>query len=489
VTGRNAVSSAETSRLVRKLWSYCNILRDDGLSYPDYVEQLTYLLFLKMSDEISEGPVPLDVGWKSFASEHGQELHDRYSRSLAVLSRCDGMLGLIFGNARNKIRDPAKLQLLVIELIGQTQWTGLSGDVKGDAYEGLLEKNAKDTKSGAGQYFTPRALVNAIVQCVDPKPGEVICDPACGTGGFLLAAVRQVEKASKSPRQLEHLRTQAIRGVELVDEVARLATMNLMLHGIGGQNNNDLPISRADSLRSSPKTQVDVVLTNPPFGVRGSISYSADDRHASGGGELTLFRPDFWVETANKQLNFLQHVVSLLKPGGRAAVVVPDNVLYEDGQAAAVRRGLLETCEVHTLLRLPAGLFYAQGVKSNVLFFDRFKAPAKDAGKIWVFDLRSDMRFSLKTRPMQHEDLAEFIDVYMPASRVSRGEDPVRSRWRPFWLDDIRAKPSCSLDLKWSVPSSVAEEPAGSRLDEISRLIADDLRRALEHLERASGGR
>ena len=488
MTGRNSESSVATSRLIRKLWMYCNILRDDGLSYPDYVEQLTYLLFLKMSDEIPDGPVPADIGWKSFAPSHGQELHERYSRSLSTLSKYDGMLGLIFRNARNKIRDPAKLRLLVVELIGQTEWTGLSDDLKGDAYEGLLEKNARDTKSGAGQYFTPRALVNAIVRCVSPQPGEVICDPACGTGGFLLAASRHIKEVSASPRQLEHLRFHAIRGVELVEEVARLASMNLMLHGIGGEKDANLPILCADSLRVKPETQVDVVLTNPPFGVRGSVSYSAEDRRASDVSELTLFRPDFWVETANKQLNFLQHVASLLKPGGRAAVIVPDNVLYEDGPAAAVRRGLLDRCRVHTLLRLPAGLFYAQGVKSNVLFFDRLEASAEHDGRIWVFDLRSDKRFSLKTRPMQDDDLVEFVDVFMPTSRNARSEAPGHPRWRQFGLDDIRATPSCNLDLKWSITSPETQEANRSRLDEISRLIADDLRRALEHLERASGG-
>jgi type I restriction enzyme M protein len=348
------------------------------------------------------------------------------------------MLGLIFGNAKNKIRDPAKLRLLVVELIGQTEWANLSTDLKGDAYEGLLEKNARDTKSGAGQYFTPRALVRGIVQCIDPQPDEVICDPACGTGGFLLAAHRYIREQNPnlSPEQEEHLRTKALRGVELVEEVARLAAMNLLLHDIGGEGEDELPIACADSLRQPPRQHVGVVLTNPPFGVRGSVTYSSKERSAQKtNDELTIVRPDFWVATANKQLNFLQHIKSLLKPSGRAATLLPDNVLFESGAAATIRRRLLETCDVHTLLRLPTGLFYAQGVKAHVLFFDRLAPGQKPSEFIWTYDLRSD---------------------------------------------------NCSLHLTWS-PQQDLGHPSLERLDEISQMIAGDLRRALDHISNASG--
>lgn len=481
-----STNTQTSSALVRKLWQYCNILRDDGLSYPDYVEQLTYLLFLKMSDESLSGPVPADLGWPSFASLDSAQLHAHYSKSLEILGGHDGMLGLIFRNARNKIRDPAKLRLLVVDLIGQTRWTSLSDDLKGDAYEGLLEKNARDTKSGAGQYFTPRALIAAIVKCIDPQPGEVICDPACGTGGFLLAAHKYVREslAAVSPAQEQHLRMKAIRGMELVEEVARLAAMNLMLHGIGGDLDDQLPIRRADSLKTVPEDHADVVLTNPPFGVRGSVTYSSDDKRVAS-EDLTYARPDFWVATANKQLNFLQHVWSLLRQGGRAAVVIPDNVLYESGAASTVRRRLLEDCNVHTLLRLPAGLFYAHGVKANVIFFHKEKH--NFSRKLWVYDLRTDKRFSLKSRPLRDVDLEEFVSLYASGSQLeSRKESPGSWRWKSFPHEQLLASPDCNLDIRWS-PEESPSEHQSSRLDELSALITADLQQALVHIAKASG--
>lgn len=370
----NAKKNAqESSALIRKLWQFCNVLRDDGLSYPDYVEQLTYLLFLKMADESVDGAIPREFRWNTLIDLSADKMHAHYAEILSNLGERDGMLGMIFRNARNKIKDPDKLRQLIVDLIGQTEWTGLSGDLKGDAYEGLLEKNARDTKSGAGQYFTPRALVDVIIACVDPKLGETVCDPACGTGGFLLAAHDYMKRSKKrmTAAQTKALATRSIRGVELVEEVARLATMNLLLHGVGGDSESELPISCRDSLKEAPKEQFNVVVTNPPFGVKGSASSvnrkKVSDDDDDEGGELV--RPDFWAQTANKQLNFIQQIVFLLKHEGRAAVVVPDNVLYELGAGSAVRRGLLESCRLHTILRLPAGLFYAQGVKANVLFF------------------------------------------------------------------------------------------------------------------------
>jgi type I restriction enzyme M protein len=267
---KNREPGAQT--LVRRLWQYCNVLRDDGLSYPDYVEQLTYLLFLKMADEQAGGGVPRNHSWRSLVGLDAAGMHAHYGHILSALGKRKGMLGLIFGNAKNKIRDPGKLRLLIVDLIGQTEWTGLSDDLKGDAYEGLLEKNARDTKSGAGQYFTPRPLIEAIVQCVNPRLGEVVCDPACGTAGFLLAAHDHLRKShpKMTAAQKKALATKSIRGVELVEEVARLATMNLLLHGVGGNADDELPIACEDSLKAPPARKVDVVLTNPRLGSKAA---------------------------------------------------------------------------------------------------------------------------------------------------------------------------------------------------------------------------
>lgn len=466
--------------LVRRLWQYCNILRDDGLSYPDYVEQLTYLLFLKMADEKAGGAVPDELSWGALSGLDAAEMHAQYSRILPALGERGGMLGLIFKNAKNKIRDPAKLRLLIVELIGQIEWAGLSDDLKGDAYEGLLEKNARDTKSGAGQYFTPRPLIEAIVECVDPKLGEVVCDPACGTAGFLLAAHDYLQSMNPdmTASQRKELATKGIRGVELVEEVARLATMNLLLHGVGGDANDELPIVCGDSLKASPRQHVDVVLTNPPFGIKGSVTY-AHGKTLRVDDSLTVVRPDFWVQSANKQLNFMQHIVALLKPGGRAAVVVPDNVLFETGAAAAVRRRLLESCRLHTVLRLPPGLFYAAGVKSNVVFFEKPKEAAQaPAEAVWVYDLRSDKRFSLRTKPLQTEDLHEFVTLFKAKQR--RDDE----RHKSFSTQILLADPNCRLDLNWSSSSTVSRVSGLARLEELSNLVADDLRKALELITR-----
>lgn len=481
------MATADSSSLVRRLWQYCNVLRDDGLSYPDYVEQLTYLLFLKMSDEQESGPVPTEFGWSSFANLSASTMHRRYTKVLAALGDSSGMLGLIFRNARNKIQDPAKLRLLVADLIGAMEWSGLSIDIKGDAYEGLLEKNARDTKSGAGQYFTPRPLIEAIVECVNPGPREVVCDPACGTAGFLLAARDYVIKSNPkmTKPQMRHLQTKALRGVELVEEVARLAAMNLLLHGVGGQRDDELPIRRADSLAEPPLEHVDVVLTNPPFGVKGSMTYSKDGKTHRTADELDISRPDFWVRTANKQLNFVQHVVALLKPGGRAAVVLPDNVLYERGAAAGIRRRLLETCDVHTLLRLPTGLFYAHGVKANVLFFDRKRPDRSINDSLLVYDLRSQSRYSLKTNPLQRRDLDEFVELYGSHRQNGQLKDSVY--WRLFDRSELAASVDCSLNLTWPVAENDAR-PAMSRLDAISRQIASNLQSALDHVVAAGDG-
>lgn len=481
--------SRDSIALVRRLWQYCNVLRDDGLSYPDYVEQLTYLLFLKMSDEQKGGPVPEKIGWRSLVNLDADAMHQQYTRILASLGNERGMLGLIFGNARNKIRDPVKLRLLVVGLIGQTQWTGLDGDLKGHAYEGLLEKNARDIKSGAGQYFTPRPLIDAIVECVNPKLGEVICDPACGTAGFLLVANDYIRRQNPNmtDKQSTELATKSFRGIELVEEVARLATMNLLLHGIGGNGGDEFPIERRDSLKESPRTQIDVVMTNPPFGIRGSIPDRLYPNSSGGNVTPTTKRKDFWVQTANKQLNFLQHIVAMLKPAGRAAVVIPDNVLFEAGAAATIRRHILETCRVRAILRLPSGLFYAQGIKSNVLFFDRFheKMSLSPVSHFWVYDLRSDKHFSLKTKPLQRADLNEFVSLYRSDFRFKADESTRQpSRFRRFDVQQILATRDCRLDLTWTSVPARSRTPGLARLDEISQLVADDLQRALEIIKK-----
>ena len=348
------------STLVQKLWNFCQILRDDGVSYGDYVEQLTYLLFLKMAYERTLDPscepprIPVGISWPSLVKKDGDDLKAHYQRILEQLGSEEGMLGLIFHKAINKIQNPAHLRRLIVELMNTEQWISMKADVLGDAYEGLLQKSAEDTKSGAGQYFTPRPLIEAIVEVMRPEVGQTICDPASGTGGFLLAALFSMSgrKLALSYQQQQFLKNRTFQGWEIVDSTARLCGMNMFLHGIGDGNESYSCLHVADSLLVKPVTQFDLVLSNPPFG-RGKSS--------------RLHRQDLWAVTNNKQLNFLQHIFTLLKEHGRAAVVVPDNVLFEGGAGETIRRNLLQNCDVHTMLRLPTGIFYAQGVKANVL--------------------------------------------------------------------------------------------------------------------------
>src|SRR5438093_2128603 len=363
--------------LIQRLWGYCNVLRDDGLSYQDYIEQLTYLLFLKMADEQSKPPfnhdriIPDGLDWASLLKRDGDELEVQYRHVLTELGRQPGTLGVIFRKAQNRIQDPAKLRRLVVDLIDREEWMTLDADVKGDAYEGLLQKNAEDVKTGAGQYFTPRSLIRAIVDVMRPEPGMTMCDPACGTGGFLLAAHDFISRNYPylDPDEKRHLRFEALRGTEIVDNTARLCVMNLLLHGIGAED-AESPIAVDDSLKADPGDRHEMVLTNPPFGKKSSMTV-VNAEGATEREDLVIVRDDFWASTSNKQLNFVQHVKTLLAINGRGAVVVPDNVLFEGGAGETVRRKLLQECDVHTLLRLPTGVFYAQGVKANVLFFDR----------------------------------------------------------------------------------------------------------------------
>ncbi len=446
--------------LVQKLWNYCNILRDDGMSYGDYVEQLTYLLFLKMADERTKPPykqknvVPKNYDWPSLIKEDGDELFEHYRNTLRTLGKEKGLLGLIFTKSQNKFQDPAKLRRLIVDLIDNENWSVMSADVKGDAYEGLLEKNAQDTKTGAGQYFTPRSLIRAMVDVINPTPGETICDPACGTGGFILAAhdyiVGQNKNMTKADKK--NLKEKTFKGWELVQNTARLCAMNLMLHGIG--SDEDLPIRVSDSLAADPGDRFNIVLTNPPFGKKSSTTI------VNGKGQISkekdvIEREDFWSTTSNKQLNFVQHVKTLLKQNGRAAIVVPDNVLFEGGAGENIRRKLLHECDVHTLLRLPTGVFYAQGVKANVIFFDRKPASETPWTKeLWIYDLRTNKHFTLKTNPLKYEDLQDFIRCYNPKNRNQREET---DQFKHFTYDELMQRDKVSLDIFWLKDESLED--------------------------------
>ena len=482
-----------TNNIVQKLWNYCNVLRDDGMSYGDYVEQLTYLLFLKMADERTHAPynqtsiVPEQWGWQTLLKKDGDELFDHYRRTLENLGNEKGLLGLIFNKSQNKFQDPAKLRRLIVDLIGNENWTVMTADVKGDAYEGLLEKNAQDTKSGAGQYFTPRPLIAAMVEAVNPQPGETICDPACGTGGFLLAAhdylVRRNPNLTKDEKK--QLKNGTFAGIELVQSVARLCAMNLLLHGIGSQEFE--PIEVTDSLAADPGDRFDLVLANPPFGKKGSFTIVGEDGKVSKEKE-SYERDDFWATTSNKQLNFVQHIKTLLKINGRAAVVVPDNVLFEGGAGETVRRKLLHECDVHTLLRLPTGLFYAQGVKANVLFFDKKAASETPWTKqLWIYDLRTNKHFTLKTKPLQRKDLDEFVECYNPANRYERkptwSEEETDGRWRAYDYDELVARDKASLDIFWLKDASLEDSENLPAPRVIAAEIVEDLEAALEQMK------
>lgn len=478
-----------SQQIVSKLWNYCNVLRDDGMSYGDYVEQLTYLLFLKMADERTKPPfnkpqtIPKKYGWDTLLAKDGDELEVHYRHCLEELGKLKGMLGIIFRKAQNKIQDPAKLRRLIIDLIDKERWLTLDADVKGDAYEGLLQKNAEDVKSGAGQYFTPRPLIEGIVDCMRPGPAETICDPACGTGGFLLASHSYVSQHNKlDPDQKKHLKFDALRGCEIVDNTARLCVMNLYLHGI---DPDESPVQVHDSLKADPGDRFSMVLTNPPFGKKSSVAVVNEEGKMEKQDD-TIVRDDFWASTKNKQLNFLQHVKTLLEINGRAAIVVPDNVLFEGGAGERVRRKLLHECEVHTLLRLPTGVFYAQGVKANVLFFDRKPASEKPwTKKLWIYDLRTNMHFTLKTNPLGRSDLDEFVKCFNPENRHKRratwSEDKKPDgRWRAYGYDEIIKRDKVSLDIFWLKDESLEDSANLPDPDVIAEEIVEDLQAALD---------
>src|ERR1700688_3596424 len=387
----NKHHSTSAAALVQRVWNYAHVLKDDGLAFMDYTEQITYLLFLKMTWERQDtiaNTIPPRYSWGTLKGiESNAKRLERYHQGLRKLSGFPGLIGMIFTKPQSKINDPAKLQLLM-QMIDTENWSRLDLDVKGEVYEGLLARNADDVRGGAGQYFTPRPVIRAVVEVMRPEPMMRISDPACGTGGFLLAAFDHLKQKNMTVKEAAFLRTRALHGIDLVPNVARLCAMNLFLHGIGTDRKHQV-VSISDSLKSKADP-VDMVLTNPPFGKKSSFTIVGAD----GKGQTEKFayeRPDFWATTRNKQLNFVQHVYSMLKKNGRAAMVVPDNVLFEGGAGERIRRTLLQRCDVHTLLRLPTGIWYSPGVKANVLFFDKTKGigdPATEA--VWVYDLRSN---------------------------------------------------------------------------------------------------
>jgi type I restriction enzyme M protein len=481
--------SIESATIVQRLWDYCNVLRDDGVSYGDYVEQLTYLLFLKMADEQErefgkESAIPAELSWSSLRGLEGDELERHYLAILSGLGKGSGLIPVIFRKAQNRIQDPAKLRRLINLIDGET-WAGLGIDIKATIYEGLLEKNAQDIKSGAGQYFTPRPLIRAMVDAMAPRPGQTICDPACGTGGFLIAAHDYIADhyGTLDRDQWQHLRHEALFGWEIVDAAARLCVMNLYLRGIGA-NGSKSPIHVGDSLAADPGDRFDMVLTNPPFGKKSSVTYVTEE------GEIrresqTVVRDDFWTSTSNKQLNFVQHVKTILNINGSAAIVVPDNVLFEGGAGETVRRKLLHECDVHTLLRLPTGVFYAQGVKANVLFFDRKPASETPWTKtLWIYDLRTNMSFTLVQNPLTRDDLEEFVTCYNPTNRHERkatwSEENPDGRWRSFSYDELLARDKVNLDIFWLRDESLEDTANLPEPDVLAAEIADDLESALE---------
>lgn len=479
-----------TASIVSKVWSFCNPLRDVGVGYGDYLEQLTYLLFLKMADEYSKPPhnrklgIPKDYNWESLIDKKGAELEIHYSTLLRELSVQKGILGQIFTKSQNKIQDPAMLAK-VIDMINTENWLVMGADVKGDIYEGLLEKNAEDVKSGAGQYFTPRPLIRAMVDCIQPELLKTIADPSCGTGGFFLAAYDYLVQNNKLDKdQNKFLKHKTFFGNEIVAGTRRLALMNLFLHNIGDLDTDNF-ISPADALISPPSSTYDYVLANPPFGKKSSQTFTNEEGEMEK-EDLTYNRQDFWATTSNKQLNFVQHIRSLLKSTGKAAVVVPDNVLFEGGAGETVRKKILETTDLHTILRLPTGIFYANGVKANVIFFDNHPARKEPWTKeIWIYDYRTNVHHTLKKNPLKYDDLKEFIEFYKSENRSKRKESyhPEKNpdgRWRKFPYSDIIARDKTSLDITWLKDKSLADLDNLPDPDTIAEEIIQNMEAGLE---------
>lgn len=489
-----------TSPIVSKVWSFCTTLRDDGVSYGDYLEQLTYMIFLKMADEYSKPPYNRDVGvpaeynWTSLKAKRGAELEGHYIELLRTLGTRKGMLGQIFTKSQNKIQDPAKLYRLIV-MVDDVQWVMMGSDVKGDIYEGLLEKNAAEIKSGAGQHFTPRALISAMVECVRPEPGKSIADPACGTGGFFLAAydfITNPENYQLDKQQKEFLKHKAFHGNEIVANTRRLCLMNMFLHNIG-EIDGEGAISPNDALVAASQTSYDYVLANPPFGKKSSMSFTNEEGEQET-DDLTYNRQDFWATTSNKQLNFVQHIRSMLKTTGKAAVVVPDNVLFEGGAGEIVRKKLIENTDLHTILRLPTGVFYAQGVKANVIFFDNREAsPNPWTKEVWYYDYRTNVHHTLKKKPMRFENLAEFVECYNPTNRHEREatwhpEQNPEGRWRKYTYEELSGRDKTSLDVFWLKDKSLTDLDNLPEPDELAEEIIENLEAGLNSFREVLAG-
>jgi len=475
--------AADYSALVAKVWNYAHVLRDQGIGYGDYVEQITFLLFLKMDQERSEhlgepSIIPAKWRWAKLGPLSGDDLELQYRHTLEALAKEKGLIGTIFRKAQNKLTDPAKLKR-VVSLIDAETWIGIDVDVKGTIYEGLLEKNASEVKSGAGQYFTPRPLINAMVEVVDPRIDETVHDPACGTGGFLLSAYdhMKAQPGAQDRAQQRKLREKSLSGTDIVDEVVRLCGMNLYLHGIG---NGESPIKSGDALAADTGDRYDVILTNPPFGKKSSYRIVGEDGGIESEQE-TYERGDFKFTTSNKQLNFMQHIFTIMESDGRAAVVLPDNVLFEAGSAGeGVRKRLLEQFDFHTLMRLPTGIFYKQGVKANVLFFD--KHPPRADGKpnskdLWIYDYRTNIHHTLKKNPLQPSDLADFIRCYAGGNRGKRKET---ERFKRFPVVDLLKRDKLNLDIFWLKDDSLDDVDSLPAPDIIAAEIVENLQAALE---------
>ena len=488
------MATGNSSSIISKVWAMCNPLRDDGVTHGDYLEQLTYLLFLKMADEYSNPPYNRDTGvpagytWKELKNAKGAELETQYKSILEELGEKPGMLGQIFKGATNKITSAAILYRIV-QMIDNETWVAMSSDVKGEIYEGLLQRNAEDQKSGAGQYFTPRPVINAMVRCVAPEPMKTIADPCCGSGGFFLASQSYISDPSNytlDREQKEFLKDKTFYGNEIVGATFKTALMNLYLHNIGDIY-TEAPVTLGDALLLDPGYRVDYVLTNPPFGKKSSLTFTNENGEQEE-EELIYNRQDFWTTSSNKQLNFIQHINTILKSTGKAAVVLPDNVLFEGGAGEIIRKKLLETTDLHTILRLPTGIFYRPGVKANVLFFDKKPAsPEAQTKEVWVYDLRTNVHFTLKKNPMTDADLQDFIQCYNPSNRHNRTETWSESnpdgRFRRFSLAEIMSRDKTSLDIFWIKDKSLADLDNLPSPDELAGDIIDNLQSALDSIK------
>ena len=463
-------TNKETS-LTKKVWTLATTLSGQGIGFTDYITQLTYLLFLKMDDENTElfgeeSSIPEGYRWKDLIELDGFDLITQYEATLKKLSEEENLIGTIFVKAQNKIDKPVYLRK-VITLIDEEQWLVMDGDVKGAIYESILEKNGQDKKSGAGQYFTPRSLISAMVDVARPQIGETVCDPACGTGGFLLAAYDYMKDQSQDKDKRNFLREQALIGYDNTALVVTLASMNLYLHGIGTIRS---PILCEDSLEKQPEKLVDVILANPPFGTRPA-------------GSVDIDRPDFFVETKNNQLNFLQHIMVMLKNTGRAAVVLPDNVLFEGGAGETIRKELLKNYNLHTILRLPTGIFYAQGVKANVLFFKKGE-PTK---YVWYYDYRTGIKHTLATKPMLRNHLDDFVACYHAENLSARQEtysvQNPNGRWRKYPVAELLKRDKTSLDISWIKETNDDDDMTLTALMQTIQQKSDNISKAVSQLQ------